>query len=92
MPRWISIGISAWIIGLILLPARYALAQVSTANVAGLVEDSTGARIPDANVKLINNLTGAENDSKTNHVGIFLLPDVIPLDLQGISSRNDVRK
>ena len=78
MPRWISIGISAWIIGLILLPARYALAQVSTANVAGLVEDSTGARIPDANVKLINNLTGAENDSKTNHVGIFLLPDVIP--------------
>jgi hypothetical protein len=78
MPRWISIGISAWIIGLILLPARYALAQVSTANVAGVVEDSTGARIPDANVKLINNLTGAENDSKTNHVGIFLLPDVIP--------------
>jgi hypothetical protein len=78
MPRWISIGISASIIGLILLPARYALAQVSTANVAGVVEDSTGARIPDANVKLINSLTGAENDSGTNHVGIFLLPDVIP--------------
>jgi hypothetical protein len=78
MPRWISIGISAWIMGLIFLHAPCALAQVSTANVAGVVEDSTGARIPDANVKLINNLTGAENDSKTNRVGIFLLPDIIP--------------
>ena len=63
---------------LILWPAMQAFSQVSTANVTGIVEDSTGARISDAAIKLINNLTGAENDTKTSHEGIFLVPGVIP--------------
>lgn len=67
-----------WIACLVLWPVMQALPQVSTANVTGLVEDSTGARIPDAVVKLINNLTGAENDAATNRDGVFLLPGVIP--------------
>ncbi len=67
-----------WMILLALWQAMQALAQVSTANVAGIVEDASGARIPDANVKLINALTGTENDSTTSHDGIFLLPGVIP--------------
>ena len=67
-----------WIACLVLWPVMQALPQVSTANVTGLVEDSTGARIPDAAVKLINNLTGAENDAATNRDGVFLLPGVIP--------------
>ena len=78
MLRWISTRISLRVIVLVLMPVTYTCAQVSTANVAGIVEDSTEARIPDANVKLINSLTGAENDSKTNRVGIFLLPNIIP--------------
>jgi hypothetical protein len=53
-------------------------AQVSTANVMGLVQDSTNANIPDASVKLINVQTGTENDSKTSGDGGFLLPGVIP--------------
>ena len=67
-----------WIACLILWPAMQAFPQVSTANVTGVVEDSTGARIRDATVKLINNLTGAENDASTNRDGVFLLPGVIP--------------
>jgi len=63
---------------LILWPAMKAFSQVSTANVTGIVEDSTGARISDAAIKLINNLTGAENDTKTSREGIFLVPGVIP--------------
>ncbi len=55
-----------------------ALAQVSTANVMGLVQDSSNAAIPSANVKLINAQTGTENDSKTNGDGRFILPGVIP--------------
>jgi hypothetical protein len=78
MPRWISTAISARIMGLVLLRATCAFAQISTANVAGIVEDSTAARLPDATVKLINSQTGTENDSKTNRFGIFLLPGVIP--------------
>ncbi len=55
-----------------------AAAQVSTANVAGIVEDSTDARIPGASIKLINSQTGTENDAITNELGVFLLSGVIP--------------
>ncbi|WP_187143381.1 carboxypeptidase-like regulatory domain-containing protein [Terriglobus albidus] len=55
-------------------------AQTSTANVTGTVVDVTTARIPDANVKLLNILTGAESNSRTNHFGMFFLPGVIPGD------------
>jgi Carboxypeptidase regulatory-like domain/TonB dependent receptor/TonB-dependent Receptor Plug Domain len=53
-------------------------AQVSTATVAGMVQDSTKASIPGASVKLINTQTGAENDTTTSHDGSFVLPGVIP--------------
>ncbi len=53
-------------------------AQVSTANVTGVVEDGTGARIRSALVKLINTQTGAENDCETSRYGGFLLPGVFP--------------
>jgi hypothetical protein len=56
----------------------HAGAQVSTVNLAGIVEDSTGARISDTSIKLINILTGAENDCATSQDGVFLLPGMIP--------------
>jgi hypothetical protein len=66
-----------WLV-LVLSCSTHAFAQVSTANLAGVVEDATGARISDANIKLINILTGAESDSTTSHDGVFLLPGMIP--------------
>ena len=54
------------------------LAQVSSATLLGIVQDSSKASIPDAKVKLINIQTGSENDSVTNREGGFLLPGVIP--------------
>lgn len=63
---------------LFLWPMMQSLSQVSTANVTGMVEDSTGARIPGAAIKLVNGQTGTENDATTNEFGIFLLPGVIP--------------
>jgi hypothetical protein len=53
-------------------------AQVSTATVGGVVQDSSKASIPGASVKLINTQTGAENDAMTSHDGGFVLPGVIP--------------
>jgi hypothetical protein len=87
-------AILKWIfcLALCLHCAAHCLAQVSAANVAGVVEDSTGARIPDASVKLINVLTGTENASTTNRDGVFLLPGVIPgtytlqIERQGFST------
>ncbi len=63
---------------LLFLLARHAIAQVSTANLTGIVQDSSSAHIRDATVKLINVQTGTENDSKTNGDGRFMLPGVIP--------------
>ena len=53
-------------------------AQVSTATVAGVVQDSTKASIPGASVKLINTQTGTENGTTTSHDGSFVLPGVLP--------------
>jgi hypothetical protein len=57
------------------IPVR---AQVGTANVIGVVVDSTNARIPGAQIKLLNTQTGAENDSTTNEVGVFALAGILP--------------
>jgi hypothetical protein len=54
------------------------LAQVSTATLLGLVQDSSKASLPAATVKLINIQTGAENDSVTNREGAFFLNGVLP--------------
>lgn len=70
-------SLSIWVL-ITLFFAGCAIAQVSMANATGTVEDSTGARIPDASVRLINVLTGAESDSTTNQYGIFILPGVLP--------------
>jgi hypothetical protein len=56
-----------------------ALSQsASSAAVNGIVQDTTDARIPNANVKLINTDTGTESNSKTNKDGIFTVPSVLP--------------
>jgi len=68
----------SWMACLPLYPTLFALAQVGAANVAGIVEDSTGARIPDASVKLINTLTGTENDCITGRDGAFFLAGILP--------------
>jgi len=81
-----------WIICLTLCSVPCAFAQSGAANVAGIVEDSTMARIPDARVRLINDLTGTENDSITGRDGVFLMPGIIPgsymlqIERQGFSS------
>jgi hypothetical protein len=54
-----------------------ALAQ-STAAINGLVQDTSDALIPNANVKLINTATGTESNSSTNKSGSFVLPSVMP--------------
>ncbi|MBT9333024.1 TonB-dependent receptor [Paracidobacterium acidisoli] len=62
---------------LLLAIALPALGQ-STATVTGIVQDTSDARIPHANVKLINTQTGTESTSQTNNAGDFALPNVMP--------------
>ena len=66
------------LVALVLMPTSCLFAQIGTANLAGIVEDSTGARVPDARVKLINVVTGSESDATTSLSGVFLLPGAFP--------------
>jgi hypothetical protein len=50
----------------------------SSAAVAGIVQDTTDARIPNASVKLINTDTGTESTSTTGRDGNFVIPSVLP--------------
>jgi hypothetical protein len=59
-------------------PATRIWAQLSTAAVAGLVQDASRANIPGAAVKLINIQTGSENSTSTGRDGSFILDGVIP--------------
>ncbi|WP_051979316.1 TonB-dependent receptor [Edaphobacter aggregans] len=63
---------------LVLFLTLRVVAQVSTATVVGTVQDSTTAAIPDAQIKLINDQTGTENDSKTGGDGRFVLTGILP--------------
>lgn len=74
--KWPSLGTAILLVNLFI--AGPSLAQISTASVTGMVEDATTARIPAANVKLLNTLTGTENDAQTNRSGVFLLSGVLP--------------
>lgn len=92
MHRGICVAGLRWIICLALWAAAVAFSQGGAANVTGIVEDSTGARIPDARVKLINILTGTGNDAITNRDGAFLASGLIPgtytlqIERQGFST------
>ena len=56
---------------LTLLSSGAAWSQRTTANIYGTVADTTGAVIPGATVRLINELTGTEIEVTTNEVGEF---------------------
>jgi hypothetical protein len=62
---------------LLLSVAVPSLAQSSSA-INGVVQDTSDALIPNANVKLINTATGTESNSTTNKSGSFVLPGVMP--------------
>lgn len=67
------------VIGLALLlfstPATHAQ---TTAQLSGTVQDSTGAVIPDAQVKLVNSANQDTRVATTNGAGLFAFPSLVP--------------
>src|SRR5437867_383238 len=53
-------------------------AQVSRAQINGIVRDSTGAAVPDAVVLLRNTATGVETRSATNEQGVYVILNILP--------------
>ena len=62
----------------LVLAVTPAMAQVSLATVAGVVEDTSGARLPSARITLTNLLNGSINAISSDAGGSFLLPGVLP--------------
>ncbi len=54
------------------------LGQTGAAQLAGIVTDSTGAVIPQADVRIVNRDTGAVREAKTNNDGQYLAPGLLP--------------
>jgi len=52
--------------------------QASTSTVRGTVRDSSNAVVPEANVTLTNTATNVARSTKTNGVGIYTIPGLIP--------------
>jgi len=77
--QWI---LSFWkpqcVLTMLFFVAYPAWTQVSTANVSGEVQDTSGARISSVTVKLLNLQTGNENTATTGATGEFLIPGVLP--------------
>ena len=59
-----------------LFPAAHA--QVSSAEIGGVVTDSSGAILPSANVLIVNQGTGARRSTETNQSGAFVVPALEP--------------
>lgn len=65
-------------LGLCLIAAVPAMAQLDTAKISGVVQDAQGAVIPNASVTLVSTDTGAKMRAATNNDGTFALPPVLP--------------
>jgi len=62
-----------------LLSAAFCLnAQESRATISGLVTDSSGAAVPDAQVSAINLETGLTVKSQANGQGLYVIPYLLP--------------
>ncbi len=62
----------------LLLLAKQAAAQSTTGTVTGVVTDSAGAPVPQANVKLSSEATGFSQTAPTNNDGAYVFPLVAP--------------
>jgi hypothetical protein len=57
---------------------RRAASQVTTGEIVGTVTDSTGASIPNANIKVVDEEKGTVSNIKSNSAGEFSLAQLIP--------------
>ncbi|HTF66755.1 MAG TPA: carboxypeptidase-like regulatory domain-containing protein, partial [Edaphobacter sp.] len=66
------------VLGLFILCSGALLAQTSTGTITGQVQDSSGAALPNADVKLTLIANGTTRETKTNDSGAFNAPVIPP--------------
>lgn len=60
----------------LIAPVSVLWAQSGAGSIQGTVTDSTGAVIPGALIHVVNQGTGVSNDTKTNSVGFYQVPEL----------------
>lgn len=68
------------VVSLLLVLSSVVWAQTPTGVIRGVVTDPTGAVVPNADVKITEVATGRTVDVKSNSVGIFVAPLLLPGD------------
>ena len=76
-----------WALLGVLLIARTAAAQTTTATIVGTVSDSSGATIPEAAIQIRNTQTGAARSLSTDVSGRYTAPDVAPGEYEAEASK-----
>lgn len=71
-------GLLVMLLSIACFVPRWAVAQQATANVNGVVKDSSGAAIANAQVQLTNVNTGVVRKTSTTNEGIYVFPSVVP--------------
>jgi len=81
-PHWPILPITAVAVGVLiifsLVTAVPLLAQTEAASIGGVIHDSQGAAVPDADVTVTRIETDTVARTKTNGVGIYLLTGLVP--------------
>ena len=75
--KWLSVG-AGWLAVMLLLLVMPALHAQTTAQISGLVTDTTGAVIPGATVTLVNEATQDTRVVKSNGDGLYSFPALLP--------------
>ena len=69
--KFVGLGLS-----MVLCAPSIVLAQSGAGSIQGTVTDSTGAAIPAASIHVVNVATGVSNDTKSNGVGFYQVPEL----------------
>ena len=77
----------AFVIFALVVGRSNVLAQSGAGSIQGTVTDSTGAVIPDALIHVVNTATNVAEDTKSNSVGFYQVPDLFTGTLSGDGHR-----
>ena len=70
----------AMAVGVLLGSTHFAMAQATTGEIVGTVTDPTGAAIPNASIKIVDEQKGTVSNITSNSAGEFSLAQLIPDD------------
>jgi hypothetical protein len=69
---------AARVISFLVAAVALAVAQSGTSTLSGIIKDATGAPIPRARIKVVNEQTGVAVDTAANEIGIYRVGALLP--------------